>query len=154
MKINRYLEELGLAWYNLPGQYDEKLDNNNELCGVAASDIRNREDEEGFCEYEFFNLDYTLSLHIYSKLCYFREHFSSLAVPGCLCGSYDNAVSYEEINERKQAAHNKWISILDKMILAFKLKIKGAREGYEGIDREKIREGMQLFVEYYDCLWY
>ena len=33
------------------------------------------------------------------------------------------------------------------MILAFKLKITGVREGFEGVDNAAIREGMYLFAE-------
>ena len=54
MKINKYLKELGLTEYDLPGNYypDLKLEE-----GAVAADIRNKEDEEGFCSYEFFSLD-------------------------------------------------------------------------------------------------
>ena len=152
MKINKYLKELGLTEYDLPGNYypDLKLEED-----AAAADIRNKEDEEGFCSYEFFSLDYTLSLHIYSKLCYFREHIADLTTPGCLCTYRDNVFeTEEEKNKAHQEAHQLWLSIVDKMIEAFKLKITGVRDGYEGIDNEKIREGMQCFIDYYDCLWY
>ena len=151
MKINKYLKELGLEWYDLPGNYDEKLE--EEKPDVPAADCRNKEDEEGFCTFEFFSLDYTLSLFIYSKLCFFREHIADLATPGCLT-SYYNCSSEEERKKRSAAAHQKWLEILDKMIEAFRIQIQGEREGYEGIDREKQREGMQLFIEYYNYLWY
>lgn len=155
MKINKYLKELGYEWYDMPGVYDEKLQETNpDLYGVAATDCRNEEDEEGFCGYEFFSLDYTLSLFIYSKLCYFREYIANISTPGCLCSHNDHNLSKEEKEKASNEAHQKWLSIVDKMILAFKIKLKGYREGYEGIDREKEREGMQLFIEYYDCLWY
>lgn len=155
MKINKYLKELGYEWYNMPGVYDEKLQEiNPDLCGVAATDCRNEEDEEGFCRYEFFSLDHTLSLFIYSKLCYFREYIADMATPGCLSPRFDHNLSEEEKEKASNEAHQKWLSIVDKIILAFKIKLKGYREGYEGIDREKEREGMQLFIEYYDCLWY
>lgn len=157
MKINKYLEELGLKWYDLPGNYDESLCNcgNDDLEDSVAADLRSKEDEEGFCSYEFFSLDYTLSLYIYSKLCYFREHMAPLSTPGCLIPSqYNSEPETEERKKQSAAAHEKWLEIIDKMILAFKLKITGFREGYEGIDREREREGMQLFIEYYNCLWY
>ena len=153
MKINKYLKELGLDWYDMPGVYDEKLNDIDSLCDKAAADPRNKEDEEGFCGYEFFSLDHTLSLFIYSKLCYFREHIADICTPGCLC-TYTHASSPEEREYRSNASHNKWLSIVDKMILAFKLKITGVREGFEGVDNAAIREGMYLFAEYYDCLWY
>lgn len=152
MKINKYLKELGLTKYDLPGNYYPDLELEE---GAAAADIRNKEDEEGFCSYEFFSLDYTLSLYIYSKLCYFREHIADLVTPGCLCTYRDSVFeTEEEKNKAHQEAHQLWLSVIDKMIEAFKLKITGVRDGYEGIDNEKIREGMQCFIDYYDCLWY
>lgn len=154
MKINKYLKELGLDWYDLPGNYDEKLINDEKLCDKPAADCRNQEDEEGFCDYEFFSLDHTLSLIIYSKLCYFREYIADIGTPGCLCPIHDYHLPQEEKEKRSQAAHEKWLSIVDKMIKAFKIQIQGEREGYEGIDREAVREGMQLFIEYYHCLWF
>lgn len=154
MKINKYLKELGLEWYDMPGVYDEKLSKSDEFDSAAAADPRNEYDEEGFCGYEFFSLDYTLSLYIYSKLCYFREHIANFGTPGCLTPHNNWNSTEEEREKRSKAAHDKWLSILDKIILAFRIKIEGPREGYEGIDRERVREGMQLFVEYYDCLWY
>lgn len=148
MKINKYLKELGLEQEDMPGYYDPKLELDR-----PAGDQRNEEDEEGFCEYEFFSLDYTLSLYIYSKLCYFREYIP-IGTPGSLCSFHTNDLSLEEQKKASKIAHDKWLSMIDKMILAFKLKITGVREGYEGVDREAIREGMQLFIEYYDCLWF
>lgn len=150
MKFNRYLEKLGLTEDDMPGYYNPRCKDDSK----AASDPRNEEDAEGFCSYEFFSLDYTLSLYIYSKLCYFREHIAEIATPGCLTPIHDWNLSKEERIERSNAAHNKWLSIVDKMIEAFRIQIQGYREGYEGIDREKVREGMQLFIEYYGSLWY
>ena len=154
MKINKYLKELGLDWYDLPGNYNEKLSQDDKLYDTAAADPRNEEDEEGFCDYEFFSLDYTLSLYIYSKLCYFKEHYAHIGTPGCLSPINNWNKSEEERKAQSMAAHDKWISILNKMIEAFRIQIQGYREGYEGIDREKVREGMQLFIEYYGSLWY
>ena len=148
MKINKYLKELGLEQEDMPGYYNPNLTEDK-----PASDPRNEEDEEGFCEYEFFSLDYTLSLYIYSKLCFFREHIP-IGTPGCLCPLHSSSLTSEQRKKANKIAHDKWISMIDKMILAFKIKIIGEREGYEGVDREAIREGMQLFVEYYDCLWF
>ena len=154
MKINKYLKELGLDWYDMPGIYDEKLNDIDSLCDKAAADPRNEEDEEGFCSYEFFSLDHTLSLFIYSKLCYFREHIADIYTPGCLCTYIHSFFTLEEREFHSYASHNEWLSIVDKMILAFKLKITGVREGFEDADNAAIREGMYLFTEYYDCLWY
>lgn len=154
MKLNKYLKELGLEWYDLPGVYDETLQKDEKMCDVDAADPRNKEDEEGFCGREFFSLDYTLSLFIYSRLCYFREHIGPIATPGCLTSLRADNLSKEEREKAHEEAHKKWEEILDKMVLAFRLQIEGFDEGYEGIQREQVREGMQLFIEYYDALWY
>lgn len=157
MKINKYLKELGLEQEDMPGYYDEKLLESEETEDKAGADIRNKEDEEGFSEREFFNLDYTMALWIYSRLCYFKEYISPLATPGCLSclsGFGESGKTEEERKILGKAKADKWQEILDKMIEAFKLKIVGSEEGYEGIDAAKIREGMQAFIDYYDCLWY
>ena len=144
MKTNKYLRELGYEWYDMPGSYiDEntakKLDNDDKTDGCAASDWCNEEDEEGFCGYDFFDLKNTLSLYIYSKMCYFRDYIAD-GTPGSLI-----SFNTEKLPD---------VEIVNKICEAFKLKITGVREGYEGIDYETIREGMQLFIEYYDDLWY
>lgn len=149
MKINKYLKELGLEKWDMPGYYDKKIKED-----VAGADIRNKEDEEGFCEREFFNLDYTLALYIYPRLCYYRDNISDLIVPGVLCGVEYSDIREEEKEKMKKEKEEKWHEILDKMIEGFRIKIVGYREGYEGVDAAKVREGMQAFVDYYDCLWY
>ena len=147
MKINKYLKELGLDWYDLPGNYDEKLHN----CGIkklensAAADPRNKEDEEGFCKYEFFSLDYSIALYIYPRLCKFRDEYAKLGTPGCFC--------YNKNNEPIKDGDKKWLKTLDKMILAFEYIITDPKD----IDYKKkdkiIRRGLMLFVQYYHCLW-
>lgn len=154
MKINKYLKELGLTQMDMPGYYGTIDEINIETASKAGADIRNQEDEEGFCAYEFFNLDRTLSLFIYSKLCYFREYIAGIATPGSLCPLSSYSLPEELRKKADKTAKDKWLSIIDKMILAFKIDIVGEREGFEGIDREAKREGMQLFIEYYNCLWY
>ena len=159
MKTNKYLRELGYEWYDMPGSYiDEntakKLGNDNKTSGCLASDCRNEEDEEGFCDYEFFNLDNTLSLYIYSKMCYFRDNIANICTPGCLSSFNTSTLDKKEKEKISKEGHKKWLEIINKICEAFKLKITGERKGYEGIDGETIREGMQLFIEYYDCLWY
>lgn len=133
VKLNKYLRELGI---------DENhwLFNKEDI----ETDIRYQEDEEGFKDAEFFSLDNSLSLYIYSQLCYFREH--------CLVG-YPAYLGEE-----------KWKEILDKMIEAFRLMIIGEEIYYHGNDKEKkilsknaqkkINYGMRLFIKYYHDLWY
>ena len=64
LKLNKYLKELG-------------IDENNWLFNKI--DDRYKPDEEGFVDAEHFSLDYSLSLYIYSQLCYFRDNFISYA---------------------------------------------------------------------------
>ena len=113
MKLNRYLEELGLTWYDLPGNYvektsfkerlkrriykikrgfcfmfsalEDKAPDYHDTWEAQAFDKRNKEDSEGFCGYEFFSLDYSMALYIYPRLCKFREDYAHYGTPGCLC---------------------------------------------------------------------
>ena len=62
-------------------------------------------DEEGFVDAEHFGtLDTTLSLYIYSQLCYFRDYPMTCGTP---CGM----------------THEQWEGIVNSMIEAFKLMI-------------------------------
>ncbi len=77
VQLNKYLRELGI---------DEKS------CWLfkkenKENDDRYNPDEEGFVDAEFFSLDYSLSLYIYSHLCYFRDY--------CLC-SHPGYMTFEE----------------------------------------------------------
>ena len=148
MKMNRYLKELGLDWCDLPGNYDGKLHN----CGIkklensAAADPRNKADDEGFCEYEFFSLDYSMALYIYPRLCKFRDEYAKFGTPGCFC--------YNKKGEPVENGNEKWIKVLDKMILSFKYIIKEPEDiDYKEKDRI-IKKGLFLFAKYYNCLWY
>ena len=140
MKLNKYLKELGL-------DEDSFLFNEKQ----KEVDSRYKEDEEGFVDAEFFSLDYTLSLYIYSRLCYFREH--------CLCGY---SMYFE--HRYKERAAEKWAEILDDMTEAFRLMIV-EDESYKSFDKKeryilsknrakKINKGMRYFIKYYHNLWY
>lgn len=149
MKINKYLEELGLTQMDMPGYYNpEEINEKTE--GLPGADCRNQEDEQGFCSYEFFNLDYTLDLFVYSKLCYYREHIAELATPGRLCANF----SSEKSEEQEKMPQKLWLEILDQIIEGFKIAIVGLTEGQEGIDQFKIDRARHLLAEYWDCLWY
>ena len=121
LQLNKYLRELGI---------DEKywlFENKN--------DDRYRPDEDGFVNAETFNLDMTLSMIIYSYLCYFRDN--------CLVGN-PGGMTFE-----------KWKEIIDKMIEAFKLQIEN--DNYNEISKnrqKKINYGMKLFIKYYNHLWW
>lgn len=147
MKHNKYLKEIGIEWYDLPGTYQDGNENKEEINDTAAGDCRNQEDNEGFCGYEFFNLDYTLNLFIYSKLCYFREYIADLATPGCLISH-----STDRNNDDQQKDNKLWKKILDEMIDGFKVALIGDLSDSEV--RYKITHARRLLAEYWDCLWY
>ena len=71
---NKYIKELG---------YDDNFFLFNKKRGEV--DERYKPNEEGFIEAEFFNLDTTLALIIYSYLCYFKDNYSHFAIPGYFC---------------------------------------------------------------------
>ena len=60
LKPNKYLKELGID------EHYWLFDKDNQ------DDPRYVPDEEGFVDAEHFSLDTSLSLYIYSQLCYFR----------------------------------------------------------------------------------
>ena len=148
MKLNKYLKDLGLDWCDLPGNYDGKLHNCsiNKIEKSPAADPRNKEDEEGFCKYEFFSLDYSMALYIYPRLCKFIDEYAKFGTPGCFC--------YNKKGEPVENGNEKWIKVLDKMILSFKYIIKEPEDiDYKEKDRI-IKKGLFLFAKYYNCLWY
>ena len=130
IKLNKYLREIGID-----------------------ADPRYLPDEEGFVDAEFFSLDTSLSLYIYSHLCYFREY--------CL---YGYSCYFSE--RYKERAGDKWKEILDKMIEAFKLLIIEDTSYKDNLGEKKkqyllsknktkkIKYGMRLFIKYYQDLWY
>ena len=123
LQLNKYLRELGI---------DE-----NYWLFKDEEDGRYKPDEDGFVNAETFNLDATLSMVIYSYLCYFRDN--------CLVG-HPGSITFE-----------KWKEIIDKMIEAFRLQID-LDENINNIDsknrKKKINYGMRLFIKYYNHLWW
>lgn len=61
VNYNHYLKELGIKETDFP-------------FNKGTDDERYYPDEEGFVSAEFFSLDVTLAMHIYSHLCYFRDN--------------------------------------------------------------------------------
>ena len=135
LKPNRYLKELGI---------DENywlFNKNNQ------DDSRYVPDEEGFVDAEHFNLDTSLSLYIYSQLCYFRDYPMTCGTP---CG----------------LTHEKWEEIVNAMIEAFRLLIveEDYSERWTMSEQEwrhksknkqkKINYGLRMFIKYYSNLWY
>ena len=81
---------------------------------------------------ELWGLDYTIAKFVYPRLKAFKK----------ICDTYpSNLSSFKE-----------WQEILDKMILAFELLYEDRL--YSDEEQIKINEGLKLFAEYYQCLWY
>ena len=126
LQLNKYLRELGI---------DENYWLFKDI--TKATDERYIPDEDGFINAETFNLDATLSMIIYSYLCYFRDH--------CLIG-HPGSMTFEQ-----------WKEIIDKMIEAFKLQIDldaNITEEMSKNRQKKIKYGMRLFIKYYNHLWW
>lgn len=125
--INKYIRELG---------YSEKSYPFNE---------QTPSQEDGFYCEDFYNLDTTLALIIYSYLCYFREHIAKGICPGCF--------AYGKSGERNdEEGIKKWLETLDDMILGFKIFLK---EGMNSkTEDKKMKFGMRQFIKYFGCLWY
>ena len=135
LKPNRYLKELG-------------IDENYWLFNKSnQDDSRYVPDEEGFVDAEHFSLDTSLSLYIYSQLCYFRDYPMTCGTP---CG----------------LTHEKWEEIVNTMIEAFRLLIieEDYSERWTMSEQEwkhksknkqkKINYGLRMFIKYYSNLWY
>ena len=124
---NHYLEEIGVKKEDWPFASEDQ------------EDPRYKPDEEGFIDAEFFSLDTSLSMYIYSQLCYFRDN--------CLYG-HPGFMTFEE-----------WSKILDEMIEAFRLLIKNDENdsyigNYSKRQQKKINKGLRNFIKYYNHLWY
>ena len=134
LKPNKYLKAIG-------------IDENYWLFNKEnADDPRYIPDEDGFVDAEHFDLDTSISLYIYSQLCYFREH--------CLEYSVPMGLTLEQ-----------WKDTIDTMIKAFELMIveDEVPAGYEDPKarkyrsknkQKKINRGFRLFMYFYHSLWY
>ena len=127
LKPNKYLKEIG-------------IDENFWLFKDAKSgDDRYKPDEDGFVNAEFWNLDSTFAMYIYSHLCYFKEH--------CNVGHPGNMT------------WKQWNKCLDDMIAAFRLLVEEDKitdyKSVQSKNREKkINYGLRLFAKHMRSLWY
>ena len=127
LKLNKYLKEIG-------------IDENFWLFKNAKSgDDRYQLDEDGFVSAEFWNLDSTFAMYIYSHLCYFKEH--------CNVGHPGNMT------------WKQWNKCLDDMITAFRLLVEEDKitdyKSVQSKNREKkINYGLRLFAKHMRSLWY
>ena len=130
LNYNHYLKEIGIKETDFP--FEKK-------------DERYNPDEEGFVEAEFYNLDNTFAMYIYSHLCYFKDH--------CLVGHPANMTMEE------------WSKIIDQMIESFKMMItEDEEEDNLLFDKDfikhskrrnrKINRGLRLFAKYFGHLWW
>lgn len=134
LKPNKYLKAIG-------------IDENYWLFNKEhMNDPRYQPDEDGFVDAEFFSLDISISLYIYSQLCYFREY----------CLEYSTPIGLTE---------KQWKDTVDTMIKAFELMIVDDEvpAGYEDPKarkyrsknkQKKINRGFRLFIDFYHSLWY
>ena len=135
LKPNKYLKKLG-------------IDENYWLFSKSnQGDPRYVPDEEGFVDAEHFNLDTSLSLYIYSQLCYFRDYPMTCGTPMGM-------------------THEQWKNIVNAMIEAFRLLIieEDFSDRWIMTDkqwkqqsknkRKKINYGLRMFIKYYNNLWY
>ena len=127
LKPNKYLREIG-------------IDENFWLFKDAKSgDDRYKPDEDGFVNAEFWNLDSTFAMYIYSHLCYFKEH--------CNVGHPGNMT------------WKQWNKCLDDMITAFRLLVEEDKitdyKSVQSKNREKkINYGLRLFAKHMRSLGY
>ena len=127
LKPNKYLREIG-------------IDEDFWLFKDAKSgDDRYKPDEDGFVNAEFWNLDSTFAMYIYSHLCYFKEH--------CNVGHPGNMT------------WKQWNKCLDDMITAFRLLVEEDKitdyKSVQSKNREKkINYGLRLFAKHMRSLWY
>ena len=127
LQLNKYLKELG-------------IDENYWLFrDKQLNDNRYKPDEDGFIPAEFWNLDSTFAMYIYSHLCYFKEH--------CNVGHPGNMT------------WKQWNKCLDDMITAFRLLVEEDKitdyKSVQSKNREKkINYGLRLFAKHMRSLWY
>lgn len=127
IKPNKYLKEIG-------------IDENFWLFKDSkSSDKRFEPDEDGFVNAEFWNLDGTFAMYIYSHLCYFREH--------CNFGHPGNMTQEQ------------WNKCLNDMITAFRLLVEEDKiTDYKSVQsknkEKKINYGLRLFAKHFRALWY
>lgn len=135
-------------------KYDitSKLDKN--LCGFyewnkplylvdekdeRADDFKKQKNQYGFSNDETWSLDSSIIIFVLPRIKRFRNIIKTTGgYPGCL-------------KNKKE-----WLNILDKIILSFNLMYQ---ENFDGKiitekQQQKINEGLKLFGEYFQALWW
>ena len=111
------------------------IKNNDE----RANQFKEEKKEHGFSDDETWSLDSSITLFVLPRLKRFREIVKD-------CGSYP--ANLKNLNS--------WLKILDKMIFSFEIMFKEWKTG-EFISKEaqeKKNEGLKLFAEYFEDLWW
>lgn len=87
-------------------------------------------------DHDTFSLDYTLALIIYPALKKYKEDSLNIIIQA-------HPTCFKTVEE--------WMVVIDKMILAFELKLK---DECDLNHQAPMKEGFELFGKYYECLWY
>ena len=88
--------------------------------------------KRGFDDRDTWSLDHTIAEFVEPRLKRFKE------ICGCTPGSLTD---------------DEWINILNKMIRAFELSAKG-NWILSDKERKEMKEGLKLFAEWFDFLWW
>lgn len=147
VKLNKYLREIGID--EIYWCYKDQANPEKSHNWIP--------DEEGFVPADFWNLDQTFDMYIYSHLCYFKEHCANKGIPGVFSYKNGKEIPYEKGLKR-------WEKELDDMIEGFKLSImpEDRLELYIGSNNiEEIKDlvletkakSFKKFVKYYNFLW-
>lgn len=96
LQLNKYLREIGYSEKSFP---------------FKKENISYYPDGDGFVPAEFYSLDSTLAMQIYSYLSYFRDNCADRVTPGRYIGNF---IDDDE-------AHKEWLSDLEKIIYGYKL---------------------------------
>lgn len=141
--LNKYLREIGYNENSYPFSEKDKVD------------------KEGFKVSEFFSLDTSMTLYLYSQISYFRENIAIKVTPSCF-------LSPDDTNDSKNIGHKKWLKMIDKILYGLKLncateevqlKLLNKENGIIDSDdyikiRKSFKKSMTLLTEYWDCFWW
>ena len=111
IRPNKYLRELGIEFFG----YDSK------------------DKDEEFDSKEFYNLDLTLDMILYSRLACFREKYAEIGIPGCY------------------SSREEWYNDLDTVLKGLKLSLTKDFPTQEELDF--IYNARILLADIWSCLW-
>lgn len=140
--LNKYLRELGINEESWP--FKEIRDNFVLMSKHKKYDPNYIMGDDGFVKAEAYDLFTILAMINYSYLRYFREDCEHISIPVSFCDS------------NGKCDVDGWLTVLDKMINAFKLIIEdefptSQEEAKKRIDT--IQEGLDLYSKFFLNLW-